>query len=347
MPKTFTLIFVLLCSLFFFSFNQKIDRKTQKALNANYTFVPSGKLDLNGESKTIQSFIMFQGEVSNQDYSEFLSYLKTNGELEKLKIAQVDTTLWNMGSGYNKPFQDHYNSHPAYRNYPVVNITKEAAELYCAWLTEQFLPNKLGNSKLIFRLPTHDEWMYAANGGQTNPVYAWGGPYLRNEKGCHLANYVQFGSENIARDSSGQLVVETKVSVASRSNDGADVTAPVKSYWPNAFGLYNMNGNVAEIIGDKYLVAGGSWRDTGFDVRNQSSKPYSGPAPNIGFRVVATAKASDISWLKVKYTISENLLILFTHLKPVTYVDRSNYWSSCGRYLHAVHQKEKGRIISY
>ncbi len=298
MKKTVTLFFVLLCSLFFFSFHQKIDRKTEKALNSGYTFVPSGKLDLNGETKTIQSFIMFQGEVSNQDYAEFLHYLKTNGETEKLKIAQVDTTLWDMGSGFNKPFQDHYNSHPAYRNYPVVNITKEAAELYCAWLTENFLPNKLGDSKLKFRLPTHDEWIYAANGGQANPVYSWEGPFLRDKKGCHLANYVQFGSENIARDSTGKLVVETKISLASRSNDGADVTAPVKSYWPNAFGLYNMNGNVAEIIGDKEVVAGGSWRDPGFDVRNQSSKTYSGAAPNIGFRVIATAQARDVPWLK-------------------------------------------------
>ena len=40
--------------------------------------------------------------------------------------------------------------------------------------------------------------------------------------------------------------------LASSLNDGADITAPVKSYWPNDYGLYQMAGNVSEWVMDVY-----------------------------------------------------------------------------------------------
>jgi formylglycine-generating enzyme required for sulfatase activity len=83
------------------------------------------------------------------------------------------------------------------------------------------------------------------------------------------------------------------------TGDFADITAPVKSYWPNGYGLYNVNGNVAEMIADKEIVAGGSWNDPGYDVRNESVKPYKGAARNVGFRIVATVVPAELVWLKI------------------------------------------------
>lgn len=102
-----------------------------------------------------------------------------------------------------------------------------------------------------FRLPTEAEWEYAAKAIVENRVYnnirgrkkyAWDGRYTRNKSkrnnGDQLANFKQGKG-----DYSG---------VPGWSNDGADITNKVKSYNPNAFGLYDMSGNVAEWVADVY-----------------------------------------------------------------------------------------------
>ena len=301
MKTIFTIALGGIISLALFSFNQKISRKTYKALRSGYTFVPSGKLELNGETKTLNSFIMSQGEVTNFHWLEFLYDLKASGETEKLAICTVDSAKWRTKLACNNAYQDFYHTHPAYRNYPVVNISKEAAELYCDWLTDHFLPNMESEKKLKFRLATHDEWIYAAKGGLTNGEYSWGGPYLTNSDGQQMANYVRFGAENIARDSTGKLTVVRFVKGNGIAlGDEGDVTAPSPSYWPNGYGLFNMNGNVAEMVADENIVVGGSWKDPGYDVRNESTNPYLGAAPNVGFRVIATAQGEDVPWLKIK-----------------------------------------------
>ena len=83
-----------------------------------------------------------------------------------------------------------------------------------------------------FRLPNEFEWEYASRGGQPLNPYPWGGPYLRNGKGCILANF--------------------KPGRGNYPDDGGFYTVKVNSYWPNDFGLYNMAGNVAEWTADAF-----------------------------------------------------------------------------------------------
>lgn len=102
-----------------------------------------------------------------------------------------------------------------------------------------------------FRLPTEVEWEYAAkaivgnreyNNIRGRKKYAWAGKYTRSKakgsRGDQLANYKQGEG-----DYSG---------LAGWSSDGADIPIRVKSYPPNAFGLYDMSGNVAEWVADVY-----------------------------------------------------------------------------------------------
>ena len=102
-----------------------------------------------------------------------------------------------------------------------------------------------------FRLPTEVEWEYAAKATSGNreynnirgrKKYAWDGKFTRDKskryKGDQLANFKQRkGSYS---------------GLAGWSEDGSDIPIKVKSYPPNAFGLYDMSGNVAEWVADVY-----------------------------------------------------------------------------------------------
>ena len=102
-----------------------------------------------------------------------------------------------------------------------------------------------------FRLPTEAEWEYAAkaeienreyNSIRGRKKYSWNGSSTRDQSrrraGDQMANFKQGKG-----DYSG---------LAGWSNDGADITIKIKSYDANAFGLYDMSGNVAEWVADVY-----------------------------------------------------------------------------------------------
>ena len=67
--------------------------------------------------------------------------------------------------------------------------------------------------------------------------------------------------------------------------ENTDVTAPVKSYWKNNYGIYNMGGNVAEMIAEKGITKGGSWREDAEFMKIKNKNFNGGKAEsNIGFR---------------------------------------------------------------
>jgi len=102
-----------------------------------------------------------------------------------------------------------------------------------------------------YRLPTEAEWEFAAKANIENreynnirgrKKYAWDGKYSREtskrHRGDQMANFKQ-GEGNYS-------------GLSGWSSDGSDIPIKVKSYPPNAFGLYDMSGNVAEWVSDVY-----------------------------------------------------------------------------------------------
>lgn len=222
----------------------------------------------------------YRFETSNAEYEAFLKDLlhqKAFDLLEKCKITQAD---WIQL--LPEQFRDQSHEvlfevgHPEDPDMPIVNISYEAAELYCEWLTKVYNQSDFKRKKfqkVQFYIPDESEWEEAARGGHKDVPYPWGGYYFKNSKGCYLANVNPFVSK------------DPKVSSPeSPGEDGAYFSARIDAYFPNDLGLYNMSGNVAEMIrgGD---TKGGSWLDPVALAAIDARHAHALPSPAAGFRV--------------------------------------------------------------
>jgi formylglycine-generating enzyme len=220
-----------------------------------------------------------------------------------------DTLVWvrDFSYSYNEPMTKRYFSHPAFGNYPVVGVNWNQATVFCEWRTNYlnaYLDKKSEANESPFRLPTEAEWEYAARGGRSQSMFPWGNYYLRNKKGCLLANF--------------------KPGRGNYPEDGAFYTARADAYWPNDFGLYCMAGNVAEWTSSVYyegaynfqhdmnpdirynakdsdpprmkrkVIRGGSWKDVGYFLQTSTrTYEYQDTAKSyIGFRCVIDLPAT-------------------------------------------------------
>jgi formylglycine-generating enzyme required for sulfatase activity len=169
-----------------------------------------------------------------------------------------NTNSWVMDFpySYNEPMKEYYFVHPAYDKFPVVGVSNSQAKLYCSWYTLENAQKEKEGYQIAYRLPTETEWERAASvvaekrskKSSGSPVY---NDFLRNSKGCYIANF---------RPLAGNFGI-----------DGAIYATAVESYFPNDAGCYNMQGNVAEwtSTGVTYrvgeytqegeIIKGGSW----------------------------------------------------------------------------------------
>lgn len=216
-----------------------------------------------------------------------------------------DTLAWvhDFTYSFNEPMTNMYFWHPAYDDYPVVGITWKQARAFSIWRSNLLNNFLIGNGMTIvndFRLPTESEWEYAARGGNDLSPYPWGGPYIRNARGCFLGNFKPMRGSYI--------------------DDGGFHSVYIYSYNPNDYGLYCMAGNVSEWTSNAFdesaydfahdlnpdyvyeaqdkdanvlkrkVIRGGSWKDVGYYLQVSSrTYEYQDTAKcYIGFRNVMT-----------------------------------------------------------
>lgn len=164
---------------------------------------------------TISAFVIDRHEVSNADY---MAYIEDNAEAAS-EALMPDASAW-VRAGSSTSLQDYFLS-GAYPDYPVTAVTWQQANDFCAYAGG--------------RLPTEAEWEYAARSGLPGGIYPWPGLEPINPAGAHLANY------NPGR--------------GLYAADGYAFTAPVESFWPTPWGIYNISGNVAEWVNDSYSAS--------------------------------------------------------------------------------------------
>lgn len=249
------------------------------------------------------AFIDENGRIVNMTINRPLSSLF---DFLNTKIINVypDTTVWvnDFNNAYNEPYMRMYFSHPGYNDYPVVGVSWEQATAFCEWRTKFYKMGIAGQGRNIepYRLPTEGEWEFAARNGRSENKYPWDTETTQTEKGCFMANF--------------------KPGEGNYTKDGNLISSRVGSYSPNAFGLYDMAGNVGEWTSTRYteagskemndmnpqnkynaakedpyadkkkVVKGGSWKDVGRFIRGdmRDFEYQNQPRSYIGFRCVRT-----------------------------------------------------------
>ena len=186
-------------------------------------------------------FANWRTDRVNELYLQKDGYLKQGSQLEATADANFNTDTY-----INAPTQTFGGNTDILEGgklKPQTNAAGDPVGIYASRETGIISPK--------YRLPTETEWEYAALGlseirsynvYRGRKKYPWDGQYTRSGsrkiKGDQLANFKQGKG-----DYGG---------IAGWSDDGADITAQVKSYAPNDYGLYDMAGNVAEWVADVY-----------------------------------------------------------------------------------------------
>ena len=268
----------------------------ERNLNTDITVDPEQQVWISKDTAYVDDEGRIIRETINRQLSGPWDFLNTY-------IVNVfpDTTCWvnDFPNADNEMYLRYYFSNPAYNDYPVVGVTWEQANAYCAWRTEYLLKGLGPAARYVqrYRLPTEAEWEYAARGKDQNE-FPWDNEDVASGKGCYFANF--------------------KPDDGNYTKDGNLITSKVGIYAANSNGLYDMAGNVAEwtstiyteagveamndinpqlkynaALEDPYRlkrksVRGGSWKDPESYIRSawRSSEYQNQPRSYIGFRCV-------------------------------------------------------------
>lgn len=278
-----TLIFTVFTTFFYAQQSFKLS----KEFKDDFSFIPSGNVYVANNIISIQSFYILNHEVSNGEFKKFISEQST--ENPEIEWVEVDNWITDFSDSDLKSMKENYFSSEAFNDYPVVNITYASAIKYCKWLEKKINSSIPSAMKVIVRLPTHEELIRSAIGDQQKAYYSWVKQdeinFMRNSKGQYMCNFKPINQSNLIIDENGAL---KSIAGFDYHLDGGFLLAKIKSYYPSKYGVYNLNGNAAEMIDQQGISVGGSWNDLGGQVRIQSKSSYNKSSAEVGFRPVFT-----------------------------------------------------------
>ncbi|GAA3997624.1 hypothetical protein GCM10022408_05440 [Hymenobacter fastidiosus] len=244
-----------------------------------------------------------EAEVSNLEWQQFIRYLSFDND-----SAQA-ARIWPRREALPRP---DYFTDPFYLLYPVTGISYEQVLAYCRWrsqrVTSLYQQGQLNRSgapldtlhpdfvRIVYRLPTETEWEYMANAGTAQPyampcleqpaqVRSAAAAYLKRRSGT-----TQSGEQVKAAIISFNRTKNSLPTIRYRWAGPQFLTLNTPDYVyglaPTPFGLYQLAGNVAEMVQERGVTKGGSYLDPLPTCTTKARGTYAGPAPNVGFRCV-------------------------------------------------------------
>jgi formylglycine-generating enzyme required for sulfatase activity len=234
-------------------------------------------------------FALGRGEVSVGEFADFVRASKYVTEAEKLGTSAVyDETSGRIADRRGVTWRDDYRGERAGITLPVIHVSWNDTQAYLAWLSQ--------HTGKHYRLPSEAEFEYALRAGST-ARYPWGD----GNPDKPLGNFTGEGDRSPSKRSWSQAFP--------RYSDGYWGPAPSRSFPPDAFGLFDMEGNVSEWVEDcwhdnyvraprestawvnpgceRRVVRGGSWGSDPNQVRSAfriAAAPDTRSA-RVGFRV--------------------------------------------------------------
>lgn len=216
--------------------------------------VQSGAEQPQHEVTIAKGFALARAEVT---VAEFRAFVQSSGyvpDSDRLGGASVyDETNGRMQMRTGVDWQDGYAGERAKDNDPVVNVSWNDAHAYVEWLSR--------HTGKHYRLATEAEYEYAERAGTTT-LYWWGDGTPRQKV------------ENLTGSGDRSPAHRSWANAFQGYSDGYWGPAPVMSFLPNPFGLYDMDGNVSEWVADcwheNYVRApadGSAWINPGCDMR--------------------------------------------------------------------------------
>jgi formylglycine-generating enzyme required for sulfatase activity len=194
---------------------------------------------------TVGDFYIGKYEVTVDQFRTFVDATGYRTEAEKDAGASIRTgSSWvtKRNANWRNPYFSQTDIHP------VVCVSWKDATAYCRWLSRA--------TGKKYRLPTEAEWEFACRAGTRTARY-WG------DNDVKIYEYANGAHESVKR-------AGNPPGSAMQGDDGYDYTAPVGSYKPNPFGLYDMYGNVWEWCAD--------WHDTTYYERSPKNNPQGPPS---------------------------------------------------------------------
>jgi formylglycine-generating enzyme required for sulfatase activity len=250
-------------------------------------------------TENIGAFAVSETEITRAQFAAFVADTKRQMPVGCYTHGDgMDTTSdLDAAASWRAPRFEQADDHP------VVCVTWQDATDYAAWLSRV--------TGRRYRLLTDVEWEYAARAGTTS-AYFWGDDA---DRGCDwmnggdpsLARALPLWTQAVARDAAAGLIGARMI----ECEDGSAFTSPVRHYRPNAFGLYDVAGNVWEWVdacrdpppaganpeqwsnGRCTLrgVRGGSWDDWPLELRS-ADRHKTAPDTrrnDLGFRIARSA----------------------------------------------------------
>jgi formylglycine-generating enzyme required for sulfatase activity len=227
---------------------------------------PSDELPIH--TVKVNSFSMAVNETTNKQFADYL-----NSSLLKGLIEVCNNTVYAAGgtepyyltnqyaSYYSIGFSGNTFSITDFRaNHPVVGVMWSGAAAYCNWLSLQNGLQECYNlttwdcdfTKNGYRLPTEAEWEYAARCGHTNPYYNYTNSNSIDITGVNLPNSGDPFESGTLPNSTPVGFYDGKLKQKSDYNWPGSASVYQTSNGANAYGLFDMEGNVWEFVNDWY-----------------------------------------------------------------------------------------------